>query len=157
MRWVNDHAVVQFSVKTPECVVKLRRQFVRITAKKIGPAGGADEERITSENAPGRVSVIFLRRHVTDVLRRMARCMTSSQDERTEGVCVAILDHFAIESVFGAPFAARINLCRPRARGQFARTADQIGMNVRLENVSDRDAAFCARAQDKPPRRGADR
>src|SRR5205823_12504565 len=84
VRRINDHAVGQFRVETPECVVKLRRQFVRIAAQKIGPARRADEKRIAGENSPWRLGMIFLGRNVTDVLRSVTRSMTSRQDQRSK-------------------------------------------------------------------------
>src|ERR1043166_3684479 len=53
---------------------------------------------------------------------------------------VAILDLFRVKSVLCASLAAGVNLCSFQSRAQFARSAHQIGMDMRFENMRDDDA-----------------
>src|SRR5205807_1756825 len=64
------------------------------------------------------------------------------ENERTEDKFVAVLHRLARKPVLGAALAAGINLRGARAVGQLARTAHEIGVDVRFENVRDRDAAL---------------
>ena len=147
VRWMNDHAVVEFSIKFPERVVKLRGQLVGIPAEEIRTAGGIDEERIACEHAPREIRVLLVGRDITDVLGRVARRMTSGQNERAELEFIAILDRLNGKTVFRAAFPARVNLRRPGAIRQFAGAADEIGMDMRFEDVGDGDAVFSGQLQ----------
>jgi hypothetical protein len=55
---------------------------------------------------------------------------------------VAIVDFFRVETVLRTALAAGVNLCRFQSRAQFARAADEIGMNMSFENVCDSDAGL---------------
>ena len=72
------------------------------------------------------------------MLRRVARGVADGDPRLSEIKGVAVLDLFDGESVFRALFAAAIDVCRIHPRAKFARTAHQIRMDVRFENVRDR-------------------
>src|SRR2546423_12097087 len=73
------------------------------------------------------------------MLRGMARRMPRSDQKGTKLELRAIFDRFGFEAVARACFVAGENLRVPKTAAQFARAADQIGVNMRLENVRDRD------------------
>src|SRR5215831_3643865 len=58
---------------------------------------------------------------------------------------VAIFDFFGAKTVLCPAFAAGVNLCSFQSRAEFARTADQIGMNMGFENVRNTDACLPGR------------
>ena len=91
--------------------------------------------------------MIFFRENIGHVFGRMPRRMPRRDDNRTELELVAILDRFVFKSVTRAAFVADKNLCRFHLVAKLARTAHEIGMNVRLKNVRDRNI-FLAREFD---------
>ena len=58
---------------------------------------------------------------------------------------VAIFDFLGRKAVLRAAFAAGINLRRVQPRAKLARTAHQVGMNMRFKNVRDSHARFTCR------------
>src|SRR3954469_15041724 len=82
--------------------------------------------------------MIFFGRYVTDVLGRVTRRVPRRQDQSAELELVPVLDRFALKSVFGAAFAAGIDFRGAGPVRELAGAADQIGVNVGLENVGNR-------------------
>ena len=75
---------------------------------------------------------------IGDVLGRMPRRVFHRQDGFAKGKLIAVLELFGLEPVARAALVAGIDLGRSDAIAQLARAADQIGVNVRFEDVSDR-------------------
>ena len=83
--------------------------------------------------------MIFLRQNVRHVFGRVARRVTSSDGNRSKFEFVAILHRLVFEAVARAAFMAHENFRRFDTTAKFTRTADQICVNVRFENVRDRN------------------
>ena len=65
--------------------------------------------------------------------------MSRRDQERTKLELRTIFDRLGFEAITRARFVARENLRVSKTAAQFARAADQIGVNMRLENVRDRN------------------
>ena len=76
------------------------------------------------------------------MFRSVTRCVSRSDEHFTKFKTIAISYFFVRETVFCTAFVARINLRRFQPRAQFARPAYKIGMNMRFENMRDREADF---------------
>src|SRR6184192_3584814 len=72
----------------------------------------------------------------------MTRSMPRRHDHFAERETVAILYLFWLKAVLCASLSAGVNLRRIQSRTQFARTAHKIRVNMRLENVCDREPSF---------------
>src|SRR5262249_5971408 len=55
---------------------------------------------------------------------------------------IAALYFFGPKAVLSATFSTRVDLRGFKTRAKLARTADQIGMNMRLENVRNSESCF---------------
>src|SRR5262249_57884873 len=75
-----------------------------------------------------------------DVLRRMPWRVTGLYDHFAKLKSVAIFDFFGVKTVLCPALGAGVNLCSFQSRAEFARTANQIGMNMGFENVGNTDA-----------------
>src|SRR5262244_575466 len=89
--------------------------------------------------------MIYLRQQIRHVLRRMPWRVASRYDHFAKLKSVAIFDFFGVKTVLCPALAAGVNLCSFQSRAEFARTADQIGMNMGFENVRDTDACLPCR------------
>src|ERR1043165_6455266 len=76
------------------------------------------------------------------MLGRMAGVMSGRDQDFAKFEAVAVLEFLDFELVLRTTFVARENSCRLKPRAQLARTAHQISMNVRFENVRDGHARF---------------
>src|SRR5437762_4019674 len=73
---------------------------------------------------------------------RVARCVSRSDQQFAEGEFIAIFHVLVPESVFRTAFAADVNLRRFESSTEFARSAYQVGVNVRFENMRNGKARF---------------
>src|SRR5262252_5998795 len=55
---------------------------------------------------------------------------------------VAIFDFLGVKTVLCPTLSAGVNLCAFQSRAEFARTADQIGVNMGFKNVGNTDACL---------------
>src|SRR6202011_343813 len=76
------------------------------------------------------------------MLRCMAGRVSRGDEDFTKLEAIAVFYLLALESVLGTAFLACVDFGGFHPRTQLPRTAYQIGMNVGLENVRDRDACF---------------
>src|SRR6266404_848411 len=65
--------------------------------------------------------------------------MPHGDENGAEIELIAVLHLFMLESIFRTTLVTEINFGRLNPAAQFPRAADQISMNVGLENVCDRD------------------
>ena len=72
----------------------------------------------------------------------MAGRVSRSDEHFAKLEAIAVFYLLVFESVLGPAFAADINLGRFQTRAELTRTAHQIGMNMRFEDVRDRHAGF---------------
>ena len=76
----------------------------------------------------------------------MFRGVTGSMPHGHKGIAeskgIAIVQLLGFKTVLRVRFMAYIDLRGVDTRTQFARTANQVGVNVRLENVRDGDVFF---------------
>src|SRR4030088_3275557 len=86
--------------------------------------------------------MICFGQQIGHVLRRMPRSMPRRDEHFAKCETIAILYLFWSKAVFSAAFSAGINLGRFKTRAKLARTADQIGMNMRLEDMRDSEPRF---------------
>src|SRR4029077_17454397 len=76
------------------------------------------------------------------VLRRMPRSMPRSDQHLAKRETIAVFYFLGPKAVLGAAFSTGINLRRFKTRAKLARTTDQIGMNMRFEDMRDREPGF---------------
>src|SRR5262249_2598399 len=86
--------------------------------------------------------MICLRRQIRHVLRRMPRGVACRYDHFAKLKSVAIFHFFGVKTGLCPTLPAGVTLCSFQSRAEFARTADQIGMNMGFENVRDTDACL---------------
>ena len=79
---------------------------------------------------------------IRHVLGRVAGSMPRRHQHFAECESIAIFYFFGLEAVLSAAFTAGINPGRFQPRAELARTAHQIGMNMRLEDMRDGKARF---------------
>src|SRR6266566_2281213 len=72
----------------------------------------------------------------------MTRSMPCNHEKLPEGEAIAIVHFLMFESVLGAAFVTRKNLRPFNTRTQLARTAHQVGVNMRLKNMRNRETCF---------------
>src|SRR2546430_4512504 len=70
--------------------------------------------------------------------------MTRRDNDSSEGEFVAIAHFFVFKSVTRTSLVADIDFCRFKSAAKLTRTTNEIGVNMGLENMGDRDV-FCAR------------
>src|SRR5437870_3793205 len=70
--------------------------------------------------------------------------MTRRDNDGPEAELVAITYFFVLESVMRTSLVAHVDLCRFKSAAKLTRTTNEIGVNMGLENMRDRDV-FCAR------------
>src|SRR5437588_2901425 len=68
----------------------------------------------------------------------MTRCVPRGNQSFAERETIPLLQLLVFELVFRAALVAHENICRVQPRLQLTRTAHQIGVNVRLEDVGNR-------------------
>ena len=88
--------------------------------------------------------MVRLRQNVRDVLRCVTRCVPRRHQCLAESELIALLQLLVFELVFRATLVARENICGVQPRLQLTRTAHQIGVNVRLEDVRNRHLRFAS-------------
>ncbi len=88
--------------------------------------------------------VLLRRSPIRDVFGGVAGRMARGDKNRTEIELIASLHLLMRESVLRTTLVTEIDFGGLNPAAQFPRAADQIGMNVGLENVCDRDV-LCAR------------
>ena len=76
------------------------------------------------------------------VLRRMPRSMPCRDEHFAKRETIAVSYFFRSKAVLGPAFSTGINLRRFKTRAKLARTADQIGMDMRLEDMRDSEPGF---------------
>src|SRR5215469_15789530 len=76
------------------------------------------------------------------MLGRMPWSMPRRHDYFAKCETVAVFDFLRLKTVLCTAFPARVNPGGLKSRAQLARTAHQIGVNVRLKDVCDGDAGF---------------
>src|SRR5262249_13213806 len=76
------------------------------------------------------------------MFRRMPWSVPRCHEHLAKCELIAVFDFFRSEAVVSAAFPARVNLCRFKTRAKLARAADQISMNMRLENMRDGEPRF---------------
>ena len=79
--------------------------------------------------------MICFGQQIGHVLRRMPRSMARCYEHFAKCEPIAVLYFFRSEAVLSPAFPAGINLCRFKTRTKLARSADQIGMNMRLQDM----------------------
>ena len=72
----------------------------------------------------------------------MTRRVPCGDKDFTKLEAIAVFNFLVFESVLCPAFAADINLRRFQSSAELARTAHQVGVDVRLENMGDSDARF---------------
>ena len=82
--------------------------------------------------------MIGFRQNIGHVLGRMTWCMPRHNNRFAECETIAVFHFLLFELVFRAAFVTDVNFCRIGSRAEFARTAHQVRVNVRFENVRDR-------------------
>ena len=72
----------------------------------------------------------------------MTRRVSRGDQSFAERETIPLLQLFVFELVFRTTLVAHENVCRIQPRLQLTRTAHQIGVNVRLEDVRNRHLRF---------------
>src|SRR5205814_9537326 len=70
--------------------------------------------------------------------------MTRRDNDSSEGEFVAIAHLFVFKSVTRTSLVANVDFCRFKSAAKLTRTTNEIGVNMGLENMGNRDV-FCAR------------
>ena len=83
-----------------------------------------------------------IRQDVRDMLGCVPRCVPRRHQCLAESELVALLQFLMFELVFRATFVAHVNVRGIETRLQLARTTHEIGVDVRFENMRNRDACF---------------
>jgi hypothetical protein len=68
--------------------------------------------------------------------------MSRNYEKLPEGEAIAIVYFLMFEPVLGAAFVTRKNLRRFNTRTQLAGTAHQVGVNMRLKNMRNRETCL---------------
>ncbi len=76
------------------------------------------------------------------MLRRMTGSMSRNHEKLPEGEAIAVVHFLVFESVLGAAFIARKNPGRFDTRAELARSAHQVGVNMRLKDMRNRKTCF---------------
>src|SRR5437660_10024111 len=70
--------------------------------------------------------------------------MTRRDNNGPELELVAVTNFFLFESVMRTSLVAHVDFCQFKSAAKLTRTTNEIGVNMGLENMGDRDV-FCAR------------
>src|ERR1700757_157223 len=76
------------------------------------------------------------------VLRRMPRSMPRCDEHLAKRETIAVFYFFRPKAVLGASFSTGIDPGRFKTRAKLARTADQIGVDMRFEDMRDSEPGF---------------
>src|SRR4026207_1815393 len=76
------------------------------------------------------------------VLRRMPRRMPRRHPDFAKYETIPVFYFFRCKAVLCSTLTAGINLCGFKARAELPRTTDQIGVDVRLEDMRDSEPGF---------------
>src|SRR5437879_12477033 len=76
------------------------------------------------------------------MFRRVSRSMSRGDKHFSKSKAITVFNFLDLEFVFGPAFVTHKDFRRFQSRTEFARTAHEIRMNVRLENMRDRHARF---------------
>ena len=111
-----------------------------VVAHQIGPADRVHEEGITRQHAPWRL-LVAVEEQVGHVLGGMAGREARLHSHPPEGKLVAVPDRLVLKAVIGATFRADIELgLSAEASHQFAGTAQEVSVDVGLEDMGDGEA-----------------
>src|SRR5262245_11842827 len=86
--------------------------------------------------------MVGFRQQIRHVLRRMPRSMPRRDEHFAKRETIAVFYSLRSKAVLGAPFSTGINLRRFKTRAKLARTADQIGMDMRFKDMRDSEPGF---------------
>jgi hypothetical protein len=137
---MDPHAIRQLQVKVPQGREEFLCQRLSLfVAEQVGPSDGVGKESVAAENREGGILPIAFggqERHVFwGVPGRMLRC----EDHPAQIDRVSVPELVSIESVRGSALDREDGLGRSGAVDQFTRPGHEVGVNMRFEDVRDRE------------------
>src|SRR5579872_4125134 len=118
-----------------QAVIKHPRKFLRgFIPRQIGPADVADKQRVPGEHSPGFVAPIQVYNYHRNALYRMSRSLEEPKNHAAETDLIAIVHRLMRQRRIGR--RTQVNF-RARARSQFDMSADEIGVQMSLDDVLD--------------------
>ena len=101
---------------------------------EVGPSHIANEERVSGEDCLGPLRLAQIGHHDANALHRMPGSLEEPEAALPELNLVSVLDRDVRE--LGSGPGAEID-ARPGALGKFAMARDEVGVQVRLDNMFD--------------------
>ena len=139
MGGVDAHVVVELQEEVVERTVQLLRQPAGLVLpEQVGPAHRVGEQAVAAEDGERRVGAVALGGEVRHVFGGVARRVLGGEDYPAQVDLVAVLQLLLREAVLRPALGTQVHLRRPGTVGQFAAPGQEVGVDVRLQGVGDR-------------------